>query len=112
MKKLTVIINPGRFDDIKQLFESCAVYGMMITNIMGYGNQKGFTTVYRGVKTPTNILMKTKVETVCDDETAEVLVKLITGKMATGNIGDGKIFLEEIPDIVRIRTCERGEAAL
>ena len=112
MKKLAVIVNPGKLEQVKQLFESCAVYGIMITNIMGYGNQKGYTIVYRGVKTTTNLLIKVKVETAADDETIEILVKLLVDKMGTKTFGDGKIFIEKISDVIRIRTGERGEAAL
>lgn len=112
MKKLTIIVKPSRRDDVIQIFESCAVYGVMATDIMGYGNQKGFTTTYRGVKGGTNILIKTKLETVADDETIALVVKLLEEKLKTGHIGDGKIFVEEVADVVRVRTGERGEKAL
>ncbi len=112
MKKLIIIVNSGKFEEVKRILESCAVYGMMITNIMGYGNQKGYTRIYGGIKYSSNILMKTKIETVADDETIDILIKLLTDKMSTGNHGDGKIFIKNVKDVIRIRTGEHGEIAL
>lgn len=112
MKKLEIIIKPERLDDLKSILTSCAVNGLMISNIMGYGNQKGYTRSYRGTKFTVNLLPKIKVETVVDDETADIIVKLVTEKMATGEYGDGKIFLYDVADAVRIRTGEHGQTAL
>lgn len=112
MKKLTVVVSPGKLETVKQIFESCAVYGMMITNIMGYGNQKGYVKVYNGIRSTTNVLMKVKIETVADDETISILSKLLVDKLNTGNYGDGKIFIRDVKDVIRIRTDERGEEAL
>lgn len=112
MKKLSVIIRPSRRDETIRLFESCAVYGIMITDIYGYGTQKGFVTMYRGVSSGPNMLMKLLLETVGDDETIETLRKLLVDKLKTGNIGDGKIFVEKVRDAIRIRTGERGEKAM
>lgn len=112
MKKLTIVVKPSRKDEVMAIFESCAVYGIMAEDILGYGNQKGYTTSYRGLKSGVNVLMKTKLETVGDDDTIKLLVSLLEEKLKTGKIGDGKIFIEEVEDAIRIRTGERGEKAL
>lgn len=112
MKKLEIIIKPERMDELKSILTSCGVSGLMISNIMGFGNQKGYTRFYRGTKFTVNLLPKLKVETIVDDETAEIIIKQVTDKMSTGEIGDGKIFVTAIDDVVRIRTGERGQTAL
>ena len=112
MKKLEIIIKPERLDELKSILTSCGVNGMMISSIMGFGNQKGYTRSCRGTKFTVNLLPKMKVETVVDDETSEIIIKLVSDKMATGEYGDGKIFVTAVEDAVRIRTGERGQAAL
>lgn len=112
MKKLTVVVKPSRREEVTEIFESCAVYGIMVEDITGYGNQKGFTTSYRGLKTGVNAIMKTKVQTVGDNDTIELLISLLEEKLKTGKIGDGKIFVEDVEDVIRIRTGEHGEKAL
>lgn len=112
MKKLTVVVKPSRKDEVLAIFESCAVYGIMAEDITGYGNQKGYTTSYRGLKGGVNVLTKTKLETVGDDDTIYLLVKLLEEKLKTGKIGDGKLFIEDVEDVIRIRTGEHGECAL
>ncbi|MCI7792296.1 MAG: P-II family nitrogen regulator [Lachnospiraceae bacterium] len=112
MKKLTVVVKPSRKDEVLAIFESCAVYGIMAEDITGYGNQKGYTTSYRGLKGGVNVLTKTKLETVGDDDTIYLLVKLLEEKLKTGKIGDGKLFIEDVEDVIRIRTGEHGEIAL
>lgn len=112
MKKLEIVIKPERLEELKNILTSCAINGMMVSSIMGFGNQKGYTKSYRGTTFTVNLLPKIKVETVVDDETAEVIVKLITSKMPTGDVGDGKIFIYDVSDAVRVRTGERGEKAL
>ncbi len=92
--------------------ESCAVYGAMETDITGYGNQKGYRVMYRGTMSgPRNMLMKCKFETVVA-RTIEVLKGFLEKKLCTGNIGDGKIFVEKVADVIRIRTGQHGEEAL
>lgn len=112
MKKLTVVVKPSRKDEVLAIFESCAVYGIMAEDITGYGNQKGYTTSYRGLKGGVNVLTKTKLETVGDDDTIYLLEKLLEEKLKTGKIGDGKLFIEDVEDVIRIRTGEHGEIAL
>ena len=110
MKKLTVIVKPANREDVIDIRESCAVYGAMETDITGYGNQKGYRVMYRGTRR--NVLMKCKFETVGDDKTIEVLKGFLEKKLCTGNIGDGKIFVEKVADVIRIRTGQHGEEAL
>ena len=112
MKKLTIIVKPSRREEVIEIFESCAVYGIMMEDIKGYGNQRGDTTKYRGVVQNVTCLTKVKIETVADDETIKVLIGLLKEKLSTGKIGDGKVFIENVEDVIRIRTGERGEIAL
>lgn len=112
MKKLTVIVKPANREDVIDIMESCAVYGVMETDITGYGNQKGYRVMYRGTMSGPNALMKCKFETVGDDKTIEVLKGFLEKKLCTGNIGDGKIFVEKVADVIRVRTGQRGEEAL
>ncbi len=112
MMKLEIVIRPEKLDALKQVFNDHKVTGMMITNIMGYGNQKGYKQQYRGSEYNVNLLPKVKVETVVSDKKVEKLIESICGQIKTGEFGDGKIFLLPVDDAVRIRTGERGENAL
>ncbi len=112
MKKLEIVIKPEKLEDLKGILEGCGASGIMISNIMGYGNQKGYKQMYRGTEYTVNLLPKVKVETVVGEETAEEIVDLVVKNITTGNYGDGKIFIYDVQDAVRIRTGERGEAAL
>lgn len=112
MKKLEIVIKPEKLEDVKAILDACSAKGVMVSNIMGYGNQKGYTQMYRGTKYNVNLLPKTKVETVVDNETAERVIDRIVKEITTGNYGDGKIFVYDVEDAVRIRTGERGSEAL
>lgn len=112
MKKLEIIIKPEKLDDLKSILNKNQVNGMNIVNVMGYGNQKGVLKKYRGAEYRVDLLPKVKVETVVDDEMAEKLVDEVVEKINTGNYGDGKIFVLDVQDAVRIRTGERGKEAL
>jgi nitrogen regulatory protein P-II 1 len=112
MKKLEIIIKPEKLDALKQLLDEYGVQGMNIVNIMGYGNQKGVVKRYRGAEYKVDLLPKVKVETVVDDSEADKLVESIVKEINTGAYGDGKIFVMEVQDAVRIRTGERGKQAL
>lgn len=112
MKKLEMIIKPEKLEDLKGILEGCKANGIMISNIMGYGNQKGYKQMYRGTEYTVNLLPKVKVETVVCEEIAEVIVDRVVKEITTGNYGDGKIFIYDVQDAVRIRTGERGEVAL
>jgi nitrogen regulatory protein P-II 1 len=112
MKKLEIIIKPERLEDLKKILDVNHANGLMITNIMGYGNQKGYKHIYRGTEFNVNLLPKVKVETVVQTETAEKIVEQVVKEINTGNYGDGKIFIYDVDDAVRIRTGERGKDAL
>lgn len=112
MKKLEMIIRPERLEDLKTILNSCDAHGLMITNIMGYGSQKGHMQVYNGIDFGGNLLPKVKVETVVDDETAERIIDRVIEQINTGIYGDGKIFVYDVADAIRIRTGERGMDAL
>ena len=112
MKKLEIIIRPEKLDELKVILAANQVNGMNIVNVMGYGNQKGVVKKYRGAEYKVDMLPKAKLETVVDDELAEKLVDEIVSKLNTGNIGDGKIFILDVQDAIRIRTGERGKDAL
>lgn len=112
MKKLEIIIRPEKLEDLKEILECSHVKGVMITNVMGYGKQKGYTQIYRGTTMPVNLIPKIKVETVVEDETAEEIITGVCREIRTGNYGDGKIFSYKLVDAVRVRTGERGEQAL
>ena len=112
MKKLEVVIRPEKLEDLKQILDSCMVTGVMITNVMGYGNQKGYKQTYRGSEYNVNLLPKIKVETVVAEDVAEKIIEMVVKEIKTGNYGDGKIFISNIEDVVRVRTGERGEGAV
>ena len=112
MKKLEIVIKPEKLEELKKILDDNKASGVMISNIMGYGNQKGYTTIYRGTETTVNLLPKIKVETVVPGEIAEKIVDEVVKQINTGNYGDGKIFIYDVEDVVRIRTGERGKEAL
>ena len=112
MKKLEIIIKPEKLEDLKEVLGTEEVNGLNIVNIMGYGNQKGIVKKYRGAEYRVNLLPKIKVETVVAKENADKLIDKIVKEINTGNIGDGKIFVYDVADAVRIRTGERGKEAL
>lgn len=112
MKKLEIIIRPEKLEDLKTILDGCKANGVMISNIMGYGNQKGFKQVYRGSEYNVNLLPKIKVETVIADEVSEAIISKVVAEINSGNYGDGKIFVYEVEDAIRIRTGERGSEAL
>ncbi len=112
MKKLEIIIKPEKLEDLKSILDGCKANGIMISNIMGYGNQKGFKQLYRGAEYNVNLLAKVKVETVVPDDISEKIIDKVVKEINTGNYGDGKIFIYEVEDAVRIRTGERGTEAL
>lgn len=112
MKKLEMVIRPEKLDELKVILDECNATGVMVTNIMGYGAQKGFKRIYRGNEYFVNLLPKVKVETVVADDAAEEIIEKVTKEISTGNIGDGKIFVYEVEDVIRVRTGERGTEAI
>lgn len=112
MKKLEIVINSEKLEDLKKILSDCNANCVMISNVMGYGNQKGYKTIYRGTEYSVNLLPKVKVETVVPADVAEKIIDKVLKEISTGNYGDGKIFIYDADDIVRIRTGERGKDAL
>ncbi len=112
MKKLEIVIKSEKLEDLKKILHECNANGVMISNIMGYGNQKGYKTIYRGNEYNVNLLPKVKVETVVSPEIAEMIIERVLKEISTGNYGDGKIFIYDAQDAIRIRTGERGKDAL
>ena len=112
MKKLEIIIKPEKLETVKGILEAQKVSGLMITHIMGFGKQKGYTQKYRGNEMNVNLLPKVKVETVVSDDAASKICDIIVKEVNTGEYGDGKIFVFPVEDAIRIRTGERGEKAI
>lgn len=112
MTKVEAIIRPGKLDDVKEALDEIGVKGITVLNVMGAGKQRGRTQYYRGQEYVVNLLDKTKIETVVPDELVDKVVESIKKAAFTGEIGDGKIFLSRIDDVIRIRTGERGESAI
>lgn len=112
MKKIEAIIKPFKLDEVKDQLNEKGAYGLTVTEVKGFGRQKGHTELYRGAEYTVDFLPKTKVEVVVPDDQAEEVVRLITQAAQTGKIGDGKIFISDLCDVVRIRTEERGNDAI
>jgi nitrogen regulatory protein P-II 1 len=112
MKKIEAIIQPSRFDAVKEALLEMGVDGMTLTEVRGHGRQKGHTEVYRGREYVLDLLPKLKLEIVLPDVLAENVVATILKSAKTGKIGDGKIFVSNIEDAIRIRNGERGDTAL
>lgn len=112
MKKIEAIIKPFKLDDVKENLSELGVKGMSITEIRGFGRQKGHTEIYRGAEYVVDFLPKIKVELVVSDDQVEEVMETICETARTGKIGDGKIFVLPIEETVRIRTGERGEFAM
>jgi len=112
MKKIEAIIKPFKLDDVKDALNALGIQGMTVTEVKGFGRQKGHVELYRGAEYDVAFIPKVKIEVVVGDGIAEKVVSTIQEKAKTGKIGDGKIFITTIEDIVRIRTGERGETAI
>lgn len=112
MKKIEAIIKPFRLDYVKDALADIGIHGMTVTEVRGFGRQKGRTEIYRGAEYEVTFQPKIKIEVVVPDTIAEEAISAIISQAKTGRIGDGKIFVFPIEDTIRIRTGERGEAAL
>ena len=112
MQKIEAIIRPMRLDQVKQALEDIGIVGMTVTDVRGYGHQRGHTEKYRGNTYVVNLLPKVKIEIVVPDDRAEEVVEIALEAAQTGEVGDGKIFVSSVEEAVRIRTGERGDAAL
>jgi len=112
MKKIEAVIKPFKLDEVKEALHEVGLQGITVVEAKGFGRQKGHTELYRGAEYVVDFLPKVKIEVVCGDDTVERAVDAIVNAARTGRIGDGKIFVSEVLEIVRIRTGERGEQAL
>ncbi len=112
MKKVEAIIKPFKLDDVKKAILSMGSFGMTVSEVRGFGKQKGHTEVYRGAEYEVDFIPKIKVEVVIPDETVDKMVEAIIKAARTGKIGDGKIFILPVNEAVRIRTGETGNEVL
>ena len=112
MKKLEAIIKPFKLDEVKEALHEVGIQGITITEAKGFGRQKGHTELYRGAEYVVDFLPKVKIEVIIEDDLVEKSVEAIKHAAATGRIGDGKIFISPIEDVIRIRTGERGSDAI
>jgi nitrogen regulatory protein P-II 1 len=112
MKKIEAIIKPFKLDEVKDALMGAGVIGMTVSEVRGFGRQKGHTEMYRGGEYTVDFLPKMKVEVVVTDERADAVLALITSAAKTGSIGDGKVFVSALDDVIRIRTGEHGESAI
>jgi len=112
MKLVSAVIKPFKLEEVKEALAQVGIEGMTVTEVKGFGRQKGHTEIYRGSEYTVDFLPKVKVEVAVSDEIAGKVVEAILRSAKTGKIGDGKVFVTPLDDIIRIRTDERGEAAL
>lgn len=112
MKLITAIVKPFTLDDVKTSLEDAGVLGMTVSEIQGYGRQKGHTEVYRGAEYSVDFVPKVRIEVVVDDSIVDKVVDSIVQAARTGKIGDGKVWVSPVDTIVRVRTGERGHDAL
>jgi nitrogen regulatory protein PII len=112
MKLITAIIKPFKLEDVRQALGEAGVQGLTVTEVKGFGRQKGHTELYRGAEYSVDFVPKTKVEAAVSDALVEQAVEAIVAAAATGSIGDGKVFVSELVQATRIRTGETGEQAL
>ena len=112
MKKIEAIIRPFRIDDVREALAEIGVRGLTLTEVKGYGRQKGHTELYRGSEYQIDFLPKMKIEVVVSTQMAEKVIDTIMKAAKTGQVGDGKIFVYPVEDVIRVRTGESGEDAL
>jgi nitrogen regulatory protein P-II 1 len=112
MKKVEAVIKPFKLDEVKEALSGAGVQGITVTEVKGFGRQRGHTELYRGAEYVVDFLPKVKLEIIVKDDQVDSVTEAIAAAAKTGRIGDGKIFVTEITDVIRIRTGETGEAAL
>jgi len=112
MKLITAIIKPFKLDEVREALSAVGVQGITVTEVKGFGRQKGHTELYRGAEYVVDFLPKVKIEAAIADDMAERAIEAIEGSARTGKIGDGKIFVTPVEQVIRIRTGESGEAAV
>lgn len=112
MKKIEAIIRPHKLDEVQEALSEAGFMGLTVSEVRGYGRQKGHKEVYRGTEYNINFVPKVKIELICTDDRLEKALQIIIDVGKTGQVGDGKIFIYDVKDAIRIRTSESGEAAL
>jgi nitrogen regulatory protein P-II 2 len=112
MKLITAIIKPFKLDEVREALSEINVQGMTVTEVKGFGRQKGHTELYRGAEYVVDFLPKIKIEAAVDDDIVDQVIDAIQGAARTGKIGDGKIFVSDLNQVIRIRTGETGNDAL
>lgn len=112
MKKITAIIKPFKLDEVREALSDANINGLTVTEVKGFGRQKGHTELYRGAEYVVDFLPKVKIEVVVDDSMLDLAIEAILKSARTGKIGDGKIFVQEIEQVIRIRTGETGMEAI
>jgi nitrogen regulatory protein P-II 1 len=112
MKLVTAIIKPFKLEDVKSALEAYGIHGLTISEASGYGRQRGHTEVYRGAEYTVDLVPKVRIEVLVEDDDAAAVVDVITKSAQTGRIGDGKVWTVPVETVVRVRTGERGPAAL
>ncbi len=112
MKLVTAIIKPFKLDEVREALAACGVQGITVTEVKGFGRQKGHTELYRGAEYVVDFLPKVKIEAAIRDDLVDQVVEAISKSASTGKIGDGKIFVFDVEQVIRIRTGETGDSAL
>jgi len=112
MKKIDAIIRPHKLDEVREALQEAGFRGLTVTEVKGYGRQMGHSEIYRGSEYTINFLPKTKVELVCADKDSEKAINIILKKAKTGEVGDGKIFVSKVEEVIRVRTEETGDEAV
>ena len=112
MKLVSAIINPFKLQEVREALVDAGIEGLTITEVKGYGRQKGHTEMYRGAEYSVDTLPKIKLDILVDDSNIETVTDVISKTANTGKIGDGKIFISSIEEVIRIRTCESGSEAI
>ncbi|MDT0202921.1 P-II family nitrogen regulator [Nocardioides sp. AE5] len=112
MKLVTAVVKPHKWEDVREALEVFGITGMTVSEVSGYGRQKGHTEVYRGAEYDIALVPKIRIEIVLDDDAAEDVAGIIVKAAATGRIGDGKVWISPVETVVRVRTGDRDEAAL
>ena len=112
MKLITAIVKPAKVDDIKDALHTAGVHGMTVSEVRGFGRQKGHKEIYRGAEYTVDFLSKARIEVLADDEEYQNILDLIVDTANTGSIGDGKVWVTTVESVVRVRTGETGKEAL
>ncbi|XZE22074.1 P-II family nitrogen regulator [Pirellulaceae bacterium SH449] len=112
MKKVEAVVRHFKLEDVKNALTEQGIHGMTVCEVRGYGRQKGHTEIYRGTEYAVDFVPKVKIEVVCSDATLQTVIDTVVKTAQTGQIGDGKIFVSDVANVIRIRTGENGEDAL